>query len=100
MYKRQVLGLGIERQSVSIGPISFDFSCTTSEASVYLDSLKRRGEGVNDLAFEVSDIEQETDKLIQKGVEVLVRSQDKSEAYFDTRGEGNIMIRLMQEESS
>ena len=48
----------------------------------------------------MSDIEQETDKLKQKGVEVLARSQDKSEAYFDTRGEGNIMIRLVQEESA
>ena len=45
-------------------------------------------------------LEQETDKLKQKGVEVLARSQDKSEAYFDTRGEGNIMIRLMQGKSS
>ena len=98
--KKELPGLEIERQSVRVGPILFDFSTTTSDASVYLESLKRRGEGVNDLAFEVSDIEQETDKLKQKGVEVLARSQDKSEAYFDTRGEGNIMIRLTQGESS
>jgi len=98
--KKEVLGLETERQSLRVGPILFDFSSITSEASVYLESLKRRGEGVNDLAFEVSDIDQETDKLKQKGVEVLARSQDKSEAYFDTRGEGNIMIRLMQGKSS
>ncbi len=98
--KKELPGLDIERQSVRVGPILFDFSTTTSDASVYLESLKRRGEGANDLAFEVSDIEQETDKLEQKGVEVLARSQDKSEAYFDTRGEGNIMLRLIQKNSS
>ena len=98
--KKEVPGLETERQSLRVGPILFDISTATSEASVYLESLKRRGEGVNDLAFEVSDIDQETDKLKQKGVEVLARSQDGSEAYFDTRAEGNIMIRLMQSKSS
>ena len=98
--KKELPGLEIERQSVRVGPILFDLSTTTSDASVYHESLKRRGEGVNDLAFEVSDIEHETDKLKQKGVEVLARSQDKSEAYFDTRGEGNTMLRLIQDESS
>ena len=98
--RKEVPGLETERQSLRVGPILFDFSSITSEASVYRESLKRRGEGVNDLAFEVSDIDQETDKLKQKGVEVLARSQDKSEAYFDTRGEGNIMIRLTQDKSS
>ena len=98
--RKEVPGLETERQSLRVGPILFDFSSLTSEASVYSESLNRRGEGVNDLAFEVSDLEQETDKLKQKGVEVLARSQDKSEAYFDTRGEGNIMIRLMQGKSS
>lgn len=98
--RKEVPGLETERQSLRVGPILFDFCSITSEASVYRESLKRRGEGVNDLAFEVSDLEQETDKLKQKGVEVLARSQDKSEAYFDTRGEGNIMIRLMQGKSS
>ena len=98
--KKELPGIETERQSVRVGPILFDISTATSEASVYLESLKKRGEGVNDLAFEVSDLEQETDKLKRKGVEVLARSQDKSEAYFDTRGEGNIMLRLIQEESS
>ena len=98
--KKEVPGLETERQSLRVGPILFDISIATSEASVYLESLKRRGEGDNDLAFEVSDIDQETDKLKQKGVEVLARSQDRSEAYFDTRAEGNIMIRLMQSKIS
>ena len=60
------------------------------------DSLAKRGDGVNDLSFSVASLAEERGKLESKGVELVKESQDGRSAFFDTRSEGNIMIRLDQ----
>ena len=88
--------IGGVRQSVAVGPLTFDFFTATSDTSVYAASIGLRGDGVNDLAFAVTDLAEETDRLQAKGVNCLATSADGSSSYFDTRGEGNIMLRLVQ----
>ena len=64
--------------------------------SVYSESIETREDGVNDLIFSVASLDSEINKLESKGVELYRRSDDGKSAFFDTRAEGNIMIRLVQ----
>ena len=88
--------LGVRSRSVKVGPLDFNFSEAVSETSICSDSLVKRGDGVNDLSFSVASLAEERDKLESKGVELVKESQDGRSAFFDTRSEGNIMIRLDQ----
>ncbi|MBT3425956.1 MAG: hypothetical protein HOI43_14910 [Gammaproteobacteria bacterium] len=88
---------GIRSRTVKVGPLNFDFYEMTKEDSVYSDSMSTRGDGVNDIAFTVDDLETEISRLELLGVRVLARSGDRRTAYIDTRAEGNIMTRLVTE---
>lgn len=88
--------IGSRSQSVSVGPLVFDFFAAAADTSIYAESLGLRGDGVNDIAFAVTDLAEETDRLQAKGVNCLATSADGCSSYFDTRGEGNIMLRLVQ----
>ena len=83
-------------RSVKVGPLDFNFSEAVCETSICSDSLAKRGDGVNDLSFSVASLAEERGKLESKGVELVKESQDGRSAFFDTRSEGNIMIRLDQ----
>ena len=87
---------GTRSRSVVVGPLSFYFFEASGVDSVYADSLAKRGDGVNDLVFSVASLDRETTKLESKGVRVFRRSEDGRSVFFDTRTEGNIMIRLVQ----
>ena len=63
---------------------------------VFTHSPLNRGDGVNDISFAVADLEYETARLQEKGVAWLGTTADGNSRYFDTRGEGNIMLRLVQ----
>lgn len=86
--------LGVRARSVQVGPLAFEFFESQRDETVYSDSLKTRGDGVNDLAFAVSDLDAEIQHLTDKGTPLLARSGRV--AYLDTRAEGNIMLRLQQ----
>ena len=88
--------LGIRSRAVRVGPLVFEFSEATDDDSTCADSLARRGEGVNDIALEVCDLEAEQAGLLARGAELLRRSEDGRTLYVDTRAEGNIMLRLVQ----
>lgn len=88
--------IGARSRAVQVGPLAFEFFEATNADSVYTDSLAKRGDGVNDIAFAVADLDAELERLSRRGVALLRRSQDNSSAYFDTRAEGNTMLRLMQ----
>ena len=89
--------LGVRSRSVKVGPLDFSFSEPLAGASICSDSLAKRGDGVNDLSFSVASLLNERGKLESKGVELLMESQDGRSAFFDTRSEGNIMVRLDQQ---
>ena len=61
---------------------------------VYKEFFNNRGEGIADISFNVKDLASETDGLIGKGANVLVSTDDCS--IFDTRKEGNTIIKLLQ----
>lgn len=90
------LYLGTRGRSVSVGPLLFHFFEALGDDSVYAESLTKRGDGVNDLVFSVSSVDTEIAKLESKGVLLHGRSEDGRSVFFDTRAEGNIMVRLVQ----
>ncbi|MEM7216979.1 MAG: VOC family protein [Pseudomonadota bacterium] len=88
--------LGTRSGSMRVGPLRFEFVEASGADSPYSASLATRGEGVNDLAFGVADIAAAGERLASRGAALLYEANDGSAAYFDTRAEGNIMIRLVQ----
>lgn len=55
------------------------------------------GEGINHVCFNVSDIDGETGKLVEKGLEIifdLTRDGIRFEDYLDTREFGNVILSL------
>lgn len=90
------LYLGTRGRSVSVGPLLFHFFETLGDDSVYAESLTKRGDGVNDLVFSVACVDTEIAKLESKGVPLHRRSEDGRSVFFDTRAEGNTMVRLVQ----
>ena len=61
--------------------------------------LDRRGEGIPHMGFFVDDLEGETARLVEKGIQVLLveRRDDRiTMRYFDTREFGGIVLELKQ----
>lgn len=84
---------------VAIGPLQYEFVQPIEGKTVYNESLEKRGEGINNIAFTVKDLERETARLVEKGVEVVLSAKPESGgafAYFDTREVGNTMVKLLQ----
>tara|TARA_B100000676_G_scaffold257231_1_gene264913 strand:- start:424 stop:1380 length:957 start_codon:yes stop_codon:yes gene_type:complete len=89
--------LGSRRRAVRVGPLSFEFAEALADGSICADSLALRGDGVSDLGFAVADLAAEETRLEARGARVLRRSEDGRTLYMDTREEGNIMLRLVQQ---
>ena len=51
-------------------------------------------QGIPDISFNVKDLASETDGLVGKGANLLVSTDHCSK--FDTRKEGNAIIKLLQ----
>ena len=66
------------------------------EVSIYSDSIKQRGEGVAEIIFEVSDIQNEIDVLNAKGTQILIASDTDKMATIQSGLKGNILTRLIQ----
>lgn len=86
--------LSMQRQSVQVGPLLFEFCQPTDAASNCGEALKARGEGVFDLVFEVENLEPEVHKLAARGLTSIASGENM--AYFDTRAEGNTLLRLIE----
>jgi len=79
---------------VEVGPIVFEFLEPTNKSSIYQNCYDNRGEGLADLIYLVDDLEVEIEKLIKKGVDLI--DSNKDYAILETRKEGNILTRLIQ----
>ena len=88
------LDLGVKFCYVTIGSLIFELLEPISNDSVYKDFFNNRGEGIADISFIVKDLALETDCLAGKGATLLVSTDDCS--IFDTRKEGNTIIKLLQ----
>jgi len=67
------------------------------EKSIYSDSFEKRGDGVAEITFAVTDLIREIDLLGKKNVETLHISKDNKMASIASGNVGNILIKLIQD---
>ena len=83
-----------------IGSVDFEFVQPLEGEAIYRESLDSRGEGICDMTFTVGNLEDETAKLAERGVPVVLSGKPENGppfVYFDTReSSGNVMVRLIQ----
>ena len=85
----------VTSQEFSIGKITLDI-IEAEEGTIYSNSITQREEGVAELIFEVDNLHQELELLRNKEIETLVLSKDKKMASIDSRGKGNLLVRLVE----
>jgi 4-hydroxyphenylpyruvate dioxygenase-like putative hemolysin len=83
---------------INIGPLRIELWQPVRGETVQQEFLDGGGEGVNHIAFHVADLDEEKEKMAEKGIPVVfsVRDEEGYMAYFDTRKVGNILIELIQ----
>ena len=85
----------VTSQEFSIGKITLDI-IEAEEGTIYSNSITQREEGVAELIFEVDNLHQELELFRNKEIETLVVSKDKKMASVDSRGKGNLLVRLVE----
>ena len=83
----------LQSNQVKVGPIIFEFFEPSESHPIHNEILMERGEGISDLVFLVDDLEVEKSKLLNRGTSLL--DSNETFAIFDTRKEGNTLIRLV-----
>ena len=83
----------LQSSQVKVGPIIFEFFEPSESHPIHNEILMERGEGISDLVFLVDDLEAEKIKLLNRGTNLL--DSNETFAIFDTRKEGNTLIRLV-----
>ena len=82
-----------------IGSIVLEFFQPVEGESMQLAFLRKHGEGIQHMAFAVSDIDAEVDDLLGKGVKLIFRGDMPTGtriAYFNTGKIGDFLIELVQ----
>ena len=93
----------IRAKFVEIGSVPIEFiQPIAGESSNYKEFLDRKGEGVQHIAFAVDNLDEESAKLEQKGVSVIVKGKAPAafgsmSAHFDTCQVGDFAIQLIHE---
>ena len=82
-------------QEFFLGGVLFEL-IESKEGSIYSDSIKRRGDGVAEIIFQVSDIHKEIDRLAIRGTQILQVSNDKKMVSIQSGLKGNILTRLIE----
>jgi methylmalonyl-CoA/ethylmalonyl-CoA epimerase len=92
-------GTKLRVRFLQIGSIVLEFFQPFEGESMQLAFLRKHGEGIQHMAFTVSDIDAEVDKMLNKGVKLMFRGDMPTGtriAYFDTGKIGDFLIELVQ----
>ena len=84
---------------IQIGSLVLAFFQPVEGESIQLDFLRKHGEGIQHMAFAVSDIDAEVNELLNKGVKLLFRGDMPNGSrivYFDTGKVGDVLMELVQ----
>ncbi len=82
------------------GPMLIELMQPVAEGTLWMDFLKKKGEGVNHFGLIVDDIDKEEARLVKQGFRLLYRSRLRRDgsvrgaAYFDTAGVGGVLFEL------
>ena len=84
---------------IEIGSLVLVFFQPVEGESMQLKFLRKHGEGIQHIAFAVSDIDAEVNDLLSKGVNIVFRGDMPNGSrivYFDTGKVGDVLIELVQ----
>ncbi len=82
-----------------VGPFPIELVQPAEGEPIYKEFLNSKGEGFHHIAFNVDDLDEETARLVEKGVPVITRVKFPNGggfAYFDTGKVGNVIIELIK----
>lgn len=82
-----------------VGQVSIELIQPVKNAPLFEDFLKRKGEGINHIAFVVENLDKETAILVKKGYKVVLTARLASGgggAYLDTGEVGGMLVELVQ----
>jgi len=84
----------------SLGPIEFELIQPIYGHTIYNDFLKKKGEGLHHIGFDVKEIEEKLYISEKMGIKILQSQKCKEaySAYLDTEKEGGLIIELIQRE--
>jgi methylmalonyl-CoA/ethylmalonyl-CoA epimerase len=82
----------------TVGGIVIELLQPTEEESLIKEFFEAKGEGIHHIAFLVDDIDEETDRLVKKGFEVISSRKfgEGGCAFFDTGKVGGVFIELFR----
>ncbi len=82
----------------AVGGILIELLQPTDEESLAKEFLKSKGEGIQHIAFLSNDLDNDTEKLVNKGFQVIFsqRFGQGGCVYFDTTKEGGILTELFR----
>lgn len=102
-YKREVVvGEGVSTAFFLTGENKVELLAATSEESVVADFIQKKGEGIHHLAFDVTDIRKEMERLKNNGF-VLLSDEPKMGAdhklvcFVHPKGTNGVLIELCEE---
>ena len=81
-----------------IGPVTLELIQPVEGKSAAKEFLKKKGEGIQHIAFAVDDLDREVAKLTKQGIEVMMSGKIPGGkfAYLETDTIGGMIIELMQ----
>ncbi len=85
---------------VQIGSFQIELIQPVEGEPIYKEFLNSKGEGAHHIAFTVDDLDEETAKLVEKGIIIITRAKlsiGVGFAYFDTGKVGNLITELIQQ---
>lgn len=102
-YKQEeVSSENVKTSFFKIGQSKIELLQATSEESAIHKFIEKKGEGIHHIAFSVSNIEQEVERLIKEGFKPLMDkpkkgADNKLVFFFHPKTTGGMLVELCQE---
>lgn len=102
-YKREnVESEGVATSFFKAGENKIELLSATNDESAIAKFIAKKGEGIHHVAFDVENIEEEIDRLIKNGFELISKTPKKGAdnkiiAFLHPKSTGGVLVELCQE---
>jgi catechol 2,3-dioxygenase-like lactoylglutathione lyase family enzyme len=99
-YYGKVVDSKFKMAFCSLGPVEMEIIQPVSGPTIYHDFLKKKGEGLHHLGFDVKDIEKKLALCRKLGIRIIQGGQGSTShfEYLDTEEIGGVIFELIQRE--
>jgi methylmalonyl-CoA epimerase len=101
VHRERVEDQGVEEVMLPVGDTFLQLLGATGPDTIVARFLKRRGEGLHHIAYEVDDLEGTLDTLKEKGVRLIDEAprqgaRDQLVAFIDPKSNHGLLVELIQ----